>query len=40
LIVGDRQCTFENVLKPAVWQHVAVVIGRGTQRVYLDGTRK
>jgi hypothetical protein len=40
LIVGDRQCTFEKVLKPAVWQHVAVVIGRGTQRVYLDGARK
>ena len=40
LIVGDRQCQFANVLKPAVWQHVAVVIGRGTPRVYLDGTRK
>ncbi len=37
LIVGSHQYEFPNVLQPDVWQHVAVVIGRGMPRVYLDG---
>jgi hypothetical protein len=37
LIAGDRQRDFLQVLKPGVWQHVAVVIDRGTVRVFLDG---
>jgi alpha-L-fucosidase 2 len=37
LIVGTRRTDFPSVLKPAVWQHVAVIIDRGTPRVYLDG---
>jgi alpha-L-fucosidase 2 len=40
LIVGPLQRDFENVLKAGVWQHVAVVINRGTQRVYLDGAKQ
>jgi len=40
LIVGGRQREFRNVLAPGVWQHVALVIGRGTQAVYLDGTKR
>jgi len=37
LIVGPQQHDFHGVLKPGVWQHVAVVIDRGMPRVYLDG---
>jgi hypothetical protein len=37
LIAGDCQQCIENVLKPGVWQHVAVVLDRGIPRVYLDG---
>lgn len=37
LIAGNRQRQFPNVLKPGVWQHVAVVVSRANTRVYLDG---
>ena len=37
LIVGPQQHDFPSVLKPGVWQHVAVVIDRRLLRVYLDG---
>ena len=37
LIVGNGQHHFQQVLRPGVWQHVAIVIGRGSSRVYLDG---
>jgi hypothetical protein len=40
LIVGDRQCSFSNVLKPDVWQHIAVVINHGKQTMYLDGIKQ
>jgi hypothetical protein len=40
LIVGPQQRDFDNVLKPGVWQHVAVVINRRTQQVYLDGVKR
>ncbi len=39
LIVGDRQCSFPNVLKPGVWHHLAVVINHGKQAVYLNGNK-
>ena len=39
LIVGSQTRNFANVLKPGVWQHVAVVITHGTVSVYLDGQR-
>ena len=37
LIIGDQQRLVRNVLKPGVWQHVAVVLDRGLPRVFLDG---
>jgi len=37
LIVGPQRHDFPGVLKPGVWQHVAVVIDRGLLRVCLDG---
>jgi hypothetical protein len=37
LIVGQSEWQRANVLKPGVWQHVAVVIRGNKQRVYLDG---
>jgi len=37
LIVGPQQIDFPSVPKPGAWQHVAVVIDRGSLRVYLDG---
>ena len=37
LIVGDRQRLAQNVLKPGVWHHVAVVLDRGPPRMFLDG---
>ena len=37
LIIGGQRRDAANVLKPGVWQHVAVVIDRGLLRVYLDG---
>ncbi|MCU0876029.1 MAG: LamG domain-containing protein [Pirellulaceae bacterium] len=37
LIAGNRQKHFPDVLKPGVWQHVAVVIDRSIPRVYLNG---
>ncbi len=40
LIVGGRQCSFDNVLKPGVWQHLAVVINHRKQVVYLDGKKQ
>ncbi|MCU0781600.1 MAG: LamG domain-containing protein, partial [Akkermansiaceae bacterium] len=43
LIVGNRRHEFREVLQAGAWQHVAVVIDRGTSRVFLDGkplTRK
>ena len=40
LIVGNQQQHFLGALKPGVWQHVAIVINRGTSSVYIDGVRK
>jgi len=40
LIVGDRQQDIADVLKPGVWQHVAVVLGKGRSEVYLDGEKR
>jgi hypothetical protein len=37
LIVGNQQRQFAGVLKPGVWQHVAVVLDRVNLRLYLDG---
>ena len=37
LIVGGQKQDVADVLRPGVWQHVAVVIARGLPRVYLDG---
>ncbi len=37
LIAGNQQRTFPDVLKPGVWQHVAVVLDRGITRVFLNG---
>jgi hypothetical protein len=37
LIAGPQQCDYQDVLKPGVWQHVAVVLTRGLPRVYLNG---
>jgi len=37
IVGGQQQRDFPEVLKPGVWQHVAVVIDRGLPRVYLDG---
>ena len=37
LIAGNQQRSFPGVLKPGVWQHVAVVLDRGIPRVFVDG---
>lgn len=37
VIAGNQQRNFPGVLKPGVWQHVAVVLDRGVPRVFLDG---
>ena len=40
LNVGNQQVGFQNVLKPDVWQHVAVVMESGGVQVYLNGEFK
>jgi alpha-L-fucosidase 2 len=40
LIVDDRTTVFRGVLKPGLWQHVAVVLDRKAQYVYLNGQRQ
>ena len=40
LIVGARKRDLSDVLKPGVWQHVAVVIGKGKLDVYLNGDKR
>ena len=40
LIVGNRQKDLPGVLKPGVWQHVAVVIRKGKLDVYLNGDER
>jgi hypothetical protein len=40
LNVGNQQVVFQNVLKPDIWQHVAVVIESGGLQVYLNGELK
>ena len=37
LIAGHQHRHFPGVLKPGVWQHVAVVLDRGIPRVFLNG---
>ncbi|HPM85168.1 MAG TPA: hypothetical protein PLF81_30910 [Candidatus Anammoximicrobium sp.] len=37
VIAGNQQRNFPGVLKPGVWQHVALVLDRGIPRVFLDG---
>jgi hypothetical protein len=39
VIVGPYQKDHVKVLKPNVWQHVAVTIGNGKVAVYLDGKK-
>jgi hypothetical protein len=40
LIVGGHQQDYPDVLKPGVWQHVAVVIGKNKRDVYLNGEKR
>jgi len=40
LIVDTHQDDFSGVLKPGVWQHVAVVIGKRKSDVYLNGEKR
>jgi len=37
VICGSQSKLVENVLKPGVWQHVAVVLDHGAPRLYLNG---
>ena len=37
LIAGNRQRSVPDVLKPGVWQHIAVVLDRNLPRLYLNG---
>jgi hypothetical protein len=39
LAAGDRTkpVAIPDVLKPRVWQHVALILDRGISRVFLDG---
>ena len=39
VILGPRQDDFPDVLHPGVWQHVAVVMGKGRLEVYLNGNK-
>jgi len=39
VILGPRQDDFPNVLQPDVWQHVAVVMGKGRLEAYLNGSK-
>ncbi len=39
LIVGSQTRNIAGVLKPGVWQHIALVITRGSSAVYLDGQK-
>jgi len=38
VIIGPHQEDFPGVLQPDVWQHVAVVMGKGRLEVYLNGS--
>ncbi len=40
LIVGGHQKDLTGVLKPGVWQHVAVVMGKRKYDVYLNGEKR
>jgi len=40
LIVGGRQKDLPGVLKPSIWQHVVVVIGKRKLDVYLNGEKR
>ena len=40
VIIGPYQKSLAGVLKPGVWQHVAVVIGKNRLDVYLDGKKR
>ena len=40
MIVGPLQKDYPQVLKPNVWQHVAVVIGKNQLDVYLNGEKQ
>jgi len=37
LICGSQSRSIKDVLKPGVWQHIAVVLDRGAPRLYLNG---
>jgi hypothetical protein len=39
VILGSRQDDFPDVLQPGVWQHVAVVMGKGRLEMYLNGNK-
>lgn len=39
VILGPREDDFPDVLQPDVWQHLAVVMGKGRLDVYLNGQR-
>ena len=37
VIAGNQKRTAQDVLKPGIWQHVAVVLSHGFPRLYLNG---
>ena len=39
VIVGSHQDNFPGALQAGVWQHVAVVLGKGRIEVYLNGSK-
>jgi hypothetical protein len=41
IILGPRQDDFPSALQPEVWQHIAVVMGKGGRLdVYLNGDKR
>jgi alpha-L-fucosidase 2 len=39
VIIGAHQSDFSGVLKPAVWQHIAVIIGKNKLEAYVNGKK-
>ena len=39
VILGPRQDDFPGVLQPGIWQHVAVVMGKGRIEAFLNGQK-
>ncbi|MGB2863841.1 MAG: hypothetical protein WBC05_10990 [Sedimentisphaerales bacterium] len=40
MIIGGHQKDLSGVLKPGVWQHIAVIIGKKKSNVYLNGEKR